>query len=60
MVTLTLSDDVSEAPILYHVYLPPSHPFHRWTDEKWRAHWGPHVARHVTQPIPPLNERPDR
>jgi lipopolysaccharide biosynthesis protein len=43
---------VTEAPKIYTVVLPPSHPFWKMSDEDFVNLWGPHVRRIESKPIP--------
>ena len=41
-----------DAPVLFRVVLPPSHPFCRLSREQWERLWGPRVELIVSKPIP--------
>jgi hypothetical protein len=43
---------MSTAPKLYTVWLPPSHPFWKLSDDEFERVAGVHVRREVVKPIP--------
>lgn len=41
-----------EAPKLFDLFLPPNSLIAKWSDEEFIYWFGPHVKRHIQQPIP--------
>lgn len=45
-------DERRKPPTRWTMFLPPSHPFWKMTDEEFAYHAGDDVARVVVKPIP--------